>query len=125
MESLSSQIELMSEELQREFDNNKLLEQKCEEYLSQLQKSAQIIENTREKHATVVEALELRASEVEKAFQESHDRLVQAENEISRIMDDNQQLLVLVRNEAEAKSRAKEEAKEKDFIIQDLNKQLR
>lgn len=38
--------------------DNKLLESKCEEYLSQLQRSADIIESTKEKHKIQIEAYE-------------------------------------------------------------------
>merc|ERR1711935_1024448 len=60
--ALKRKVDMLNRELDREISNSKLFEKKCEEYLNQLQRSADIIESLRAKHELEVENYENRIS---------------------------------------------------------------
>lgn len=125
MESLTKQIDVMSDELQREFDSSRLLEQKCEEYLSQLQRSAEIIEANKDAYQREMEAVQIKHEQLDSAFRDTHERMIGCEAEISRLVEDNQQLLNLVRTETANHAKVKDESKEKETLLQELSKKVR
>lgn len=131
MEGLKEQIKIMNEELQREFENNKvtasnkILEEKCEEYLTQLQRSAAIIESTRSNNQTLVEALETRIETLQAALQQSQQRLEIAEQDNKRITEDSSELLIIAKHESAENARSKDLLDEKDKALQDLGRKYR
>lgn len=79
---LNEHVRYLSEGIEKELENNKvisnnqILEQKCEEYLSQLQRSADIIENTKEKNAMQLEHMNERLEDLENSLKAEQDRVV-------------------------------------------------
>lgn len=58
IEDLQEKLRILNEDYELEVKNSKMLEEKCEEYLNQLQRSADIIESTKEKQRSQIEAYE-------------------------------------------------------------------
>src|SRR3990167_85576 len=73
------ELSTLAETLEREVATNKMLEQKCEEYLSQLQRSADIIESSREKHEQEVDHVLEKLEDCERRIAEERDRRREAE----------------------------------------------
>lgn len=78
------ELSTLAETLEREVATNKMLEQKCEEYLSQLQRSADIIESSREKHESEIDRLLERLDDSDRRLQEERERRREAEEERER-----------------------------------------
>ena len=99
MSTLKEQIAIMSEELQREFENNKvvavqqILEEKCEEYLGQLQRSAEVLDITKEEHAKEVDDLESGTIGLQNAVANLQEALARLNEENKRLVEDNKELL--------------------------------
>lgn len=122
---LAEQVEMMSDELQRETQNNKVLEGKCEEYLGQLQRSAEIIEEMRASHENNIAGLEDKVREIQSVLRETHERLLNSEEETRKVLADNQQLLDIIKQQADQIARNREGAIDKDRNVQDMTKKLR
>lgn len=88
MDELQTQLTLLTDSLDRELSTNKLLEQKCEEYLSQLQRSADIIESSREKHALQIDLLNEKLDEAESVIRNERDKRADAEGEADRLKEE-------------------------------------
>jgi hypothetical protein len=78
------ELSTLAETLEREVATNKMLEQKCEEYLSQLQRSADIIESSREKHEQEVDHILERLEDSDRRLHEERERRREAEEERER-----------------------------------------
>jgi len=75
LDDLKDQIEQVNEALERETENGKLLTKKCEEYLNQIQRSADILQNVKEKHDIQVATLNDRLDEVESMLKQEQERV--------------------------------------------------
>lgn len=78
------ELSTLAETLEREVATNKMLEQKCEEYLSQLQRSADIIESSREKHEAELDRLLERLDDADRRLHEERERRREAEEDRER-----------------------------------------
>ena len=78
----------LNSELDQEFENNRVLEQKCEEYLNQLQRSADIIENAKERQKMEFERMEDRLVDLEDALAAERTKASDFENENRRLKED-------------------------------------
>lgn len=70
--------------------DNKLLENKCEEYLSQLQRSADIIEGAKERHTIQIEAYEDKIIELQELLDCEKSASSKLESEIDKLIMINQ-----------------------------------
>ena len=94
VDELQNQLTLLTDSLDREMATNKLLEQKCEEYLSQLQRSADIIESSRDRHEADVEQWQERLEELENRLSDERNRRRDIEDEASRMRLDLEKVRV-------------------------------
>ena len=75
-EMFQEQIEQLNEALERETKNSKALAQKCEEYLGQIQRSADILENSKEKHDLQLSHIGERLDDVENLLKIEQEKVV-------------------------------------------------
>lgn len=104
----------MNEELQREAENNKVLEEKCQEYLQQLQKSAEIIDDLKNQNAVQVDSYQYKVRDFQTILDETAERLHSSETEVKKVLADNQELLAIIKQQAEQISRLKESSANKE-----------
>ena len=124
IEELKKKLKKAQEDYEIECKNSKVLEGKCEEYLSQLQRSADIIENSKLKQQSHIQELEDRLMEMEE--------IIEQERESNQLLDDeNQQLkneldgILEDKNGDEAlATRYRRQITEKDDVIDDLREKL-
>lgn len=74
VEELQEKMKILNEDYELEVKNNKMLEDKCEEYLNQLQRSADIIESSKEKNKAQLEVLDERIQTMEEIALEEKKR---------------------------------------------------
>jgi hypothetical protein len=72
--ALKRKVDMLNRELDREISNSKLFEKKCEEYLNQLQRSADIIESLRAKHELESENYENRIHTLTDAIKDQKEK---------------------------------------------------
>jgi hypothetical protein len=109
-DELSAQVAYLTDSLNHEIATNKLLEQKCEEYLAQLQRSADIIENTRQKHDLQTENLMDKLENAESQLASAQEKVQQLESELDRLDRD------LRRERAERESEVGETVATKEVL---------
>lgn len=110
-DEMSAQIAYLTDSLNHEIATNKLLEQKCEEYLAQLQRSADIIENTRQKHDIQMENIMDKLENTENLLSTAQEKVHQLESELDRLDRD------LRRERAERESEVGENIATKEVIL--------
>lgn len=101
------------------------MEEKCEEYLTQLQRSAELIEANRANHQDVVESLESRIDSLQSAVHELEDRLQRSHDDNQRLTQDNSELLSIAKQESKDHDRSKIALQEKDAALQDMSRKYR
>jgi chromosome segregation ATPase len=124
MDELQTQLTLLTESLDRELSTNKLLEQKCEEYLSQLQRSADIIESSREKHALQIDLLNEKLDEAEAVIRNERAKRADAETEVDRLREELDKERTGKREGDGELERTKETIYKKDLNINELKVKL-
>jgi hypothetical protein len=123
--ALKRKVDMLNRELDRELSNSKLFEKKCEEYLNQLQRSADIIESLRAKH-------ELESSNYDNRLQTLTDSLKDHKEKNYDLEDSNQRLndeLLHTKRETELDLHEKYEMKgqiddntrKNEYLEKDLN----
>ena len=85
--ALKRKTDIFNQELDREVNNSKILEKKCEEYLSQLQRSADIIESLRAKHNLEIDNYENRLQNISDILKDQKEKNYDME-EINQKLND-------------------------------------
>lgn len=117
MDEVQTQLTLLTESLDREMATNKLLETKCEEYLSQLQRSADIIESSREKHSLQIELLNDKLDETEGVIRAERDKRADVEMELERVKEELDRLRGDRREGEGELERARETVCKRDVVV--------
>lgn len=108
--ALEKKIRSLESENDSLLRDNELLENKCEEYLSQLQRSADIIESTKDKQKIQIEAYEDKILELQDFYESEKMKNQSLEIEIEKLLSLNEDLNI----------REQKEHGELGSMIQDL-----
>ena len=93
--------------------------------MTQLQRSAEIIESSRSNHQDTVDSLESRIDSLQSALHELEDRLQISEDHNNHLAQDNSELLSIAKQESSDLDRAREALKVKDIALQDMSRKYR
>jgi len=124
IEELTKKYNVLQDDFEQECKNTKLLEQKCEEYLSQLQRSADIIENTKNRHALQFEALEDKFADSQNALESEKERGMELEEENERLRNQISELRLAKGGDDNAIARISTQLEDKGMVIHDLKEQV-
>jgi chromosome segregation ATPase len=123
--ALKRKVDMLNRELDREISNSKLFEKKCEEYLNQLQRSADIIESLRAKHELESENYENRIHTLTDAIKDQKEKNYDLEDSNQRL---NEDLLHLKREteldlheKYEMKGQIDDNTRKNQYLEKDLN----
>ena len=124
LEELREKVKMLEEELENEVGNNKLLEEKCEEYLGQLQRSADIIESTKGKQSLQVAEYEEKVASLRDLWEEERIKNEDLILDNQKLRDDLTNFKLAQQGDQTALSKLQDQLEEANQTMAEMRKQV-
>ena len=124
IEELEKKIQNLTEDLEIEVGNNKVLEQKCEEYLGQLQRSADIIESTKGKQKIQIDNYDDKIQTMEDILVEEKARNEELTIDNERLREEISNFRLAQNGDQNALSKLQEQLEDSHKTMKNLEEQV-